>query len=121
MKDDTGVNHVELTDKEKTLVVAALQRMLVRGRYRRVDGAKLLDFQQLVAKFSNQRVVRVGRKNILRQRGADCLSNSSAQTESPGLYFGLANEDLCSIIVIGGLDSDNYFRRFIASFSCLKC
>jgi hypothetical protein len=65
VKDDTGVNHFELTDVEQKLVLAALQRMLVRGRYRQVDGAKLVDFQRLVAKFSNQRVVRVGRKNVL--------------------------------------------------------
>jgi hypothetical protein len=65
VKDDTGVNLFELTDVEKKLVLAALQRMLVRGRYRKVEGAKLVDFQRLVAKFSNQKVVRVGRKNVL--------------------------------------------------------
>lgn len=65
MTDDTGVNRIELTDVEKKLVLAALQRMLVRGRYRQVEGAKLVDYQRLVAKFSNQRVVRVGRKNVL--------------------------------------------------------
>ena len=49
----------------KKLVLAALQRMLVRGRYSQVPGAKLVDFQKLVAKFSGKRLVRVGRKNVL--------------------------------------------------------
>jgi hypothetical protein len=56
---------IELTEAEEKLVLAALQRMLVRGRYSRVPGAKLVDFQRLVAKFSNKRLVRVGRKNVL--------------------------------------------------------
>jgi hypothetical protein len=65
VKDDTGVNHFELTDAEKKLVLAALERILLRGRYRRVEGAKLVDYQRLVAKFSNKKLVRVAGKNVL--------------------------------------------------------
>jgi hypothetical protein len=65
MKDESGAEHFELNEAEKKLVLAALQRMLVRGRYRQVDGAKLLDFQKLVAKFSNKDLVRVSRKYVL--------------------------------------------------------
>ena len=65
MKDESGVEHFELNEAEKKLVLAALQRMLVRGRHRRVDGAKLVDFQKLVAKFSNKDLVRVSRKYVL--------------------------------------------------------
>ncbi|CAN5507255.1 hypothetical protein BH10CYA1_BH10CYA1_40250 [soil metagenome] len=60
-----SVKSYELTEEEEKLVLAALQRMLVRGRYSRVPGAKLIDFQRLVAKFSGKRLVRVGRKNLL--------------------------------------------------------
>jgi hypothetical protein len=59
------VKNYELNEQEEKLVLAALQRMLVRGRYSRVPGAKLVDFQKLVAKFSGKRLVRVGRKNLL--------------------------------------------------------
>ncbi len=65
MKDDTGVNHLELTDVEKKLVLAALERIIVRGRYRRVEGAKLVDYQRLVAKFSNKKLARVAGKYVL--------------------------------------------------------
>jgi hypothetical protein len=65
MKDESAAEHFELNEAEKRLVLAALQRMLVRGRYRQVDGAKLLDFQKLVAKFSNKELVRVSRKYVL--------------------------------------------------------
>jgi hypothetical protein len=65
MNDETGVEHFELNEAEKKLVLAALQRMLVRGRYRQVDGAKLVDFPKLVAKFSNKDLVRVSRKYVL--------------------------------------------------------
>ena len=65
MKDEPGVEHFELNEAEKKLVLAALQRMLVRGRYRQVVGAKLVDFQKLVAKFSNKDLVRVSRKYVL--------------------------------------------------------
>jgi hypothetical protein len=65
MKDESAAEHFELNEAEKKLVLAALQRMLVRGRYRQVDGAKLLDFQKLVAKFSNKDLVRVSRKYVL--------------------------------------------------------
>ncbi|GEM_PF-1022915 len=61
----SNVKQYELTEEEEALVLAALKRMLVRGRYSRVPGAKLVDFQLLVAKFSNKRLVRVGRKNVL--------------------------------------------------------
>lgn len=60
-----SVKKYELSEDEEKLVLAALQRMLVRGRYSRVPGAKLVDFQRLVAKFSGKRLVRVGRKNLL--------------------------------------------------------
>ncbi len=60
-----SVKNYALSDDEKKLVLAALERMLVRGRYSRVPGAKLVDFQRLVAKFSGRRLVRVGRKNLL--------------------------------------------------------
>jgi hypothetical protein len=60
-----SVKNYELSEDEEKLVLAALQRMLVRGRYSRVPGAKLVDFQRLVAKFSGKRLVRVGRKNLL--------------------------------------------------------
>lgn len=60
-----SVKNYELTEEEEKLVLAALQRMLVRSRYSRVPGAKLVDFQKLVAKFSGKRLVRVGRKNLL--------------------------------------------------------
>jgi hypothetical protein len=59
------VKNYELSEEEEKLVLAALQRMLVRGRYSRVPGGKLVDFQKLVAKFSGKRLVRVGRKNLL--------------------------------------------------------
>jgi hypothetical protein len=70
MKDESGVEHFELNEAEKKLVLAALQRMLVRGRYRQVDGAKLVDFQKLVAKFSNKDLVRVSRKYVLIEKEA---------------------------------------------------
>ncbi len=60
-----NVKNYALSEDEEKLVLAALKRMLVRGRYSRVPGAKLVDFQKLVAKFSGQRLVRVGRKNLL--------------------------------------------------------
>lgn len=68
MKDDTGVNHFELTDVEKKLVLAALERIIVRGRYKRVEGATLIAYQRLVAKFSHKNLVRVGRKNLLLEK-----------------------------------------------------
>ena len=64
MKDDTGVNNFELTDAEKKLVLAALERIVLRGRYKRVDGAKLVDYQRLVAKFSDKKLVRVAGKYV---------------------------------------------------------
>jgi hypothetical protein len=70
MKDESGVEHFELNEAEKKLVLAALQRMLVRGRYRQVEGAKLVDFQKLVAKFSNQELVRLSRKYVLIEKEA---------------------------------------------------
>ena len=60
-----SVKNYALTEDEEKLVLAALKRMLVRGRYSRVPGAKLVDFQRLVARFSGKRLVRVGRKNLL--------------------------------------------------------
>ncbi len=68
MKDAAGVNHFELTDEEKKLVTAALQRIIVRGRSKRVEGATLIAYQRLVAKFSNKNLVRVGRKNLLLEK-----------------------------------------------------
>ncbi len=62
------VEQFDLNNAEKMLVLAALQRMMVRGRYRKVEGAKLVDFQKLVAKFSNQDLVRVGRKHVLLEK-----------------------------------------------------
>jgi hypothetical protein len=70
MKDESGVEPLELNEAEKKLVLAALQRMLVRGRYRQVEGAKLVDFQKLVAKFSNQELVSVSRKYVLIEKEA---------------------------------------------------
>jgi fructose 1,6-bisphosphatase len=65
VKDDTGINRFELTDVEKKLVLAALERIIVRGRYKRVEGAKLVDYQRLVAKFSNKKLARVAGKYVL--------------------------------------------------------
>jgi hypothetical protein len=63
--EDVTIKHYELNEDEERLVLAALQRILIRGRYSRVPGAKLVDFQRLVAKFSGKRLVRVGRKNLV--------------------------------------------------------
>ena len=68
MTDESGVEQFELNEAEKKLVLAALQRMSIRGRYRRVEGAKLVDFQKLMAKFSNKDVLRVGQKYINMKR-----------------------------------------------------